>query len=209
MASDPQSWTELVSRVADWLDRDDLSATQIPEAIAFAERRFNRVLRVPDMEEVSEAVLSGTTITLPQDFLQARAVHLDTDPRTTLEQLSHADLRNTYSAQATGRPAHYALQSGNEMVFGPAPDAEYAIVLNYYAKISALGDDTADNWLLLAHPDIYLLGALCELHDLMKDEARADRYEAKLKGRLAELNAQARGKAYGAAPLRIRPGVVV
>ena len=43
------NYTELKTAVANWLDRDDLT-DRIPEFIALAESRFNRLLRIRAME---------------------------------------------------------------------------------------------------------------------------------------------------------------
>ena len=204
MAEDVDSWTELKAELADWSNRSDLT-TQIPQFIASAERRFNRKLRVPEMEDVVSATTLAATITLPGNFLAVRALYLNTDPKVVLEPMSPGDLRNRYSAAATGQPQNYALQSGNELVFGPAPDSEYAIILNYWEKIPALGSTQATNWLLDAHPDLYRAASLVELYLFMKDESAAAIWEARTETLIEELNALARRKATGGAPVRIRP----
>lgn len=208
MTADPTNWTDLKASLANWINRDDLGATEIPEAIALAERRFNRALRVPEMEDVVSGSTVAGTITLPGDFLSARAVYLATDPKVTLEPMTLAELRTSFPAGVSGQPRNFAIQSGSEMVFGPAPDGIYEVILNYYQKIPALGETQPTNWLLTDHPDIYLAAALAELFDILRDE-RADRCELKLKGRIEELNAQGRRKAFSAAPLRIRSPLVV
>ena len=43
------TYVELQTAVANWLDRDDMSA-RIPEFIALTEARFNRILRIRAME---------------------------------------------------------------------------------------------------------------------------------------------------------------
>ena len=43
------TYAELQTAVANWLDRDDLTA-RIPEFITLAEARFNRLLRLRSME---------------------------------------------------------------------------------------------------------------------------------------------------------------
>lgn len=153
--AEPTTWTELKANIADWLERDDLTV-QIAEFIGYAERHFNRVLRVPEMEESSTASTSGAVVTLPSDFLAMRSLYIDgTDELTILDQISLERLRSMYRAEETGTPAYFALQSGNEMVLAPAPTSSLAYVLNYYQKIPQLGASQATNWLLTAHPDLY------------------------------------------------------
>ena len=208
MAEDPESWAELKAELADWANRTDLT-TQIPSFIATAERRFNRMLRTPEMEEVVAATTSAATITLPADFLAVRALYLDADPIVVLEPMTPGELRGRYAAATTGLPQNYALQSGNELLFGPAPDAEHAIVLNYWKKIPALGAAQPSNWLLDAHPDLYRAATLVELHLFLKDERAAAIWEERTRALVEELNALGRRKAAGGAPVRIRAPLTV
>ena len=59
MASDPTTWDELKATLANWLNRDDLSAAEIPEAIALAERRFQRTVFSPERE--TETTLAASS----------------------------------------------------------------------------------------------------------------------------------------------------
>lgn len=188
----PANRTALIASLANWLRRSDLSTTEIPEAIALAEQRFNRELRLPEMEEVVAATTAAATITLPGDFLMLRSAFLDTDPKVPLEQMTPADLRSFYTAAATGRPSHFALQSGDEIAFGPAPDGAHPIVINYYAKIPALTSGQPTNWLLTDHADLYIHAALVELYALLRDAERAAIHEARTRQIVDELHRQAR-----------------
>ena len=49
------TFAQLKTAAANWLDRSDLT-DRIPEFIALAEARFNRILRTRDMETVSTAI---------------------------------------------------------------------------------------------------------------------------------------------------------
>ena len=62
---------------------------------------------------------------------------------------------------AVGRPRFWSLV-GAELRYHPAPDREYTATLTYYVRIPALGDARPTNWLLVAHPDLYLFGSLKE-----------------------------------------------
>ena len=197
------TFTELKAALADWLDRTDLTS-QIVDFITLAEAEFNRTLLVPEREDAVTSSASSATITLPTDFYALRSIYIDSDPKVFLQQMSFAELRTTYSASATGKPQNFALQSGNELVLAPSPDATYSLILNYYKTIPALSGSVATNWLLTSHPDIYLFGSLAQAGDFLADDPRIPLWRGKLSQASAELMRQGHFKAYGGAPLRIR-----
>ena len=208
MPADPTTWTELKATLANWLNRDDLSATEIPEAIALAERRFQRTIFTPDRETEATLAAAAEAVTLPTDLWGIRAAFLDTEPKVVLEPMTLNQLRETYGSAATGRPQNYAVRGG-AMLLGPAPDTAYSVKLSYIQTIPALGAGQATNWLLTAHPDAYLFGALAELHLLLADEQRAALYAARFEEAAAEINRTGRRRSFGGAPQRIRPSQVV
>ena len=208
MPSDPTTWAELKTTLANWLVRDDLSAAEIPEAIALAERRFQRTIFSPEREIETTLVASAETVALPADLWGIRALHLDADPRVVIEPMTLAELRNTYAGAATGRPQNYAIR-GESLVLGPAPDAACSLKLTYIQAIPALGAGQATNWLLTDHPDVYLFGALHALHLLLADEERAALYDVKFRQAAEEVNRSAVRRTSGGAPIRIRPPQVV
>ena len=112
MPSDPVTWTALKATLANWLNRDDLSTTEIPEAIALAERRFQRTLFTPDREAEAVLAAAAEAVTLPADLWGIRAAHIDADPKIVLEPMSLNQLRETWRAAATGRPQNYAIRGG-------------------------------------------------------------------------------------------------
>ena len=179
MTSDPTSWSALKTSLANWLNRADFNTAEIPEAIALAERRFQRTLFTPDREAEATLTASAEAVSLPADFWGAKAAYVDGDPKSVLEQMTLAELRNAFPAAATGKPRNYAIR-GLSMILGPAPDSICSIKLTYLQTIPALGASQADNWLLTAHPDAYLHGALFELFSLTMDETRAAYHEGKL-----------------------------
>ena len=208
MASDPTSWTGLKASLANWLNRDDLNTIEIPEAIALAERRFQRTLIAPERETAIDLVLDTETVNLPGDLWGIKALHLDSDPRIVLEPMTLAELRRTYSATAGGRPRHYAI-SGETLVLGPPPDGAYPGRLTYVRTIPALGPDQESNWLLDDHPDLYLEGALAELHTLLRDGEGAALFEGKCRQSIDEINHASARRLQGGAPIRIRARGVV
>lgn len=203
----PTTYSELCDNIATWMVRDDLDDI-IPEFIQAAESRFNRALRLPEMEDSVTTSFSAATITLPTDFLEMRTAYLDASPIVPLEQMGLAQLRAFNANNTAAKPYYFALQSGNEMVFGPEPGGEYDIILNYYTKIPTLSDDEPTNWLLTAHPDLYRAAALAEGFAFTVDQERGQIWETRTQIKIAELQAEGRKKAFGATPLRARAAIV-
>ena len=204
MTSDPTSWADLKAALANWLNRDDLGTTEIPQAIALAERRFQRTLFSPERDVETILAAAAEAVARPADLWAIRSVTIDADPRSVIEPVTLNVLRGRWPAAATGRPRHYAIR-GETLVLGPAPDAEYDIALAYVRTIPALGEAQPTNWLIEDHPDLYLYGALHELHLLLADEARAAVYDGKFRQAAAEVNDSGVRRSQGGAPIRIRP----
>ena len=198
--AEPTNWAELKTNLADWLDRTDLTV-QIPEFIGYAERRFNRVLRVPEMEESVSSATSGSTITLPADFLQIRSVYIDRSPKNFLKQVSMAELHEMFPTTDTDVPTHYALQSGNEMLVRPLPSGSFTYVTNYWQKIPALGASQATNWLLTAHPDLYVAQSMVEAMIFLRDAEGLAFWEQRAAAKIDELIKQGQKKAWASAPI--------
>jgi hypothetical protein len=118
---------------------------------------MNRELRVRPMLSRSTATISDEYSAVPTDFLGVRSFALDS---ADLAFVDVADIDDAATdTTAAGKPTRYSVV-GAEFRFFPAPDADYASVLTYWAKIPALSDDNPTNWLLTAHPDAYLYGAI-------------------------------------------------
>jgi hypothetical protein len=208
MTNDPAAYAALVTSLANWIDRDDLSTTEIPEAIALFERKAQRLIFTPDRETTADLSTTAEEITLPTDLWQIKSAYLTTDPKTFLEQMTLGELRNSYSASATGTPQNYALR-GTKMILGPAPDSTYTLKLAYVQTIPALSASATTNWLLTAHPDLYIMGALAELNKLMRDDQGAVMFAIERDARIQEVNQSGVRRSYGQSPRRIRSPVIV
>jgi hypothetical protein len=205
MAGDPQTFEELKLAIEGWLARDD-QAERIPEYIALAERRFNRN-GFSTEREGSSTLTAAASVALPSDFWGVKALWLDTDPKVVLDPMTLVELRQHYSSAATGQPGNYAI-SGANIVLGPAPDSAYSMPLAYWKTSPALGAAVADNWLLLAHPDLYLAASLVEGFLWARDESRAQIWDQRTQAKIDEVNGAGQRKQHGRPP-RIRSSVVV
>jgi len=194
------SWYGLRGAIAAWLDRDDLT-DRIPDFIRLAEARFRRdIIRT---EQETTIALPGA---LPVDCDSVRAVYLSDTPTAALEQVSPAELRSRYSGPATGRPQVYALIA-DQIIIGPVSDASYTAFLTYARKIPALSSTVSTNWLLAAHPDLYLYGSLLHAEFYGWNDERLPLIKSAVDESIAEINDAGNRRRYGGGPIVARPPV--
>jgi hypothetical protein len=183
----------LQSAVADWAARADLSP-RMADYITMAESRFNRELRVRQMETEATVTMTEGTGTLPTDFLAMKRVTYQGDPVRELYYQTPAYLQDAYPDTTASDPVVYTLEGLSIKV---RPITSTSVKLLYWQKIPALADDATTNWLLTAHPDLYLAATLAEVAQWEPDIPDAARYEARtveLIERVSRLSAQAPGQ---------------
>lgn len=194
------TYAELQQEVLDWLIREDAeTVAMVPRFIVNAERRFNRVLRVPEMETVT-TIASAASVSLPADFLEARSITIGGPPASSLEPMSAANLAQRYPTASGGIPRNYAV-SGGTLSMRPLPGTGSTLSLVYYAKIPPLTDDNPTNWLLLAHPDLYLAAAVAEGFTYTRDVDARDDWLARMNAAIGEIQMAGRKKSAGGGPL--------
>lgn len=198
------TYTELKSAVADWLLRDDLTAV-LPSFISLAEAGLNRQARHWRMEKRSTATLDSQYSALPEDFLQPIRLSLTSGTTFELELASQADIvdMRSLAANNTGRPRYYALTAGEIEVF-PTPGDNYTLELAYVARVPALSDSNADNWLLTYYPDAYLYGTLLQAAPYLKDDERVGLWKSMYDGAVAGIIADGERAKFGGSGLRVK-----
>lgn len=200
------TYTELQDAIANWLD-DSTLTERIPEFIELAEAEFQRILRVPEMEEAGTLTcVAGTqTVALPTGFRDTSAVWLSSSYNTLLNRMPLGVLQSTYADQVSGRPAAYAI-ADEKLWLGPIPDSDYTISLIYRVGVPALSDSNTSNWLLDAHPDIYLYASLLQAEMYGWNDARLQLINAKMNQVINQINAEGVRKVQGGV-MRMTHGV--
>ena len=196
------TYTELKTAVANWLARSDLT-TLIPDFITLTESELQRTIRDRRMVTTTDLTTSASTATvaLPADFLEARTLILQTTPYVTLKYKSPGQLNRDFSSVSdTGKPSCYTI-IGSNLKLGKVPDAAYTVELEYYQKIPVLSGSNADNWLLLAYPDIYLFGALQHAGFYTKNDRLVTVANAGLQRGLGSLAEESNRAMWGGGPL--------
>lgn len=191
------TYTELQAAVASWLHRDDLTSL-IPDFIRLAEARFNRSLRVRAMlETMASTELGDGAASLPTGFRAFKELRWDGSPSRTLEPRPLEWVRNQPDSSAS--PIYFAVTS-SDVVCWPQSGS---IKGTYYKEIPALADN-ATNWLLTAHPDVYLFGALVESVLYTQDDSRVPLWAEKTAALLAQIQSEDDANAINGGPLVVR-----
>ena len=205
------TYAELQTATANWLDRTDLTA-RIPEFIELSEANFNRVIRQPDMVTKDDSFsIASRYNTLPSDTLEIVRIVLDLTPVVVLEYLTPEEIsERRVSMSATGKPYYFTVIGGstNQLEVVPSPDSTYTSSIVYYTRIAALSDSATSNWLLAAHPDIYLFGTLVEAEPYLKNDERMPMWTSRLDKALMALRLQGERELHTGSSLRMRARVL-
>jgi len=197
------NYTELQTAVANWLDRDDLTA-RIPEFIALAEARFNRVLRLRSMEAkyTANTVASQRNLALPASYIQMRNFQVNTSPLTTLSYVTPEIYDRLWGGSTGGTPKFYTILA-NEVSFGPIPGSVMEVEMLFYKKFDNLSGSVATNWLITNAPDAYLYGVMMQAEPFIMNDERVALWGASLNKAIQELQEQDNKDRHSGSALRV------
>ena len=190
------TFTALKASIADFLNRDDLTAV-IPDFISLAEAQINRDVRHWKMEARSSGQQSSGDeyMQIPADWVETIRLHLTGTGTTVVNLVSRDSMADKRAGQedTAGTPIMYTHADGQFQLY-PTPSEDTDFELLYFQKIPSLISNS-DNWLLLEAPDVYLYGALLHSAPYLVEDQRiavwAQMYSAAVQ-RLNEVSEDAR-----------------
>lgn len=190
------TFANLKTAIANELNRSDLTS-YIPDFITLAEAEFKRDRRVRKLTRSTESIAADAHA-LPADFHSLESWYHDGANYYGPIRITNPDAIGTLKDRlgATGVPAYAAIVD-SVAVFAPAPDATYSTKMVYNASVAALTDAAPTNWLLTAHPDAYLYGALVASAPFLKDDERIAIWEGLKEKALNGIGQAAWDKQYG------------
>jgi hypothetical protein len=184
------TYAGLQSAIADFLDRQDLTAS-IPTFIALAEARISRDLNHWKQEKRVTAVFNEQFELIPSDFIEGMSLqHVDGGRIMTMAATEMHERRGGVN-YAAGKPTSVRLTAGQFEIY-PTPDKAYNVSLLYRGRIPALADDNTSTWLLLDAPDVLLYAALGQSAPYLKDDARLSVWAALYQSAVDALNAESK-----------------
>ena len=198
------TYATLQTAVANWLDRDDLT-DRIPEFIALAEARFNRILRIRMMETISTAITTDSgkkDYDLPTGYVQMKEFHLTTSPVTPLAYVTPEMMFRMWVGSNQAKPQVYTIITG-KVSLGPTPDSTYGTSMLYYKTIDALSLDNTTSTMLTQNPDVYLYGALLEAEPFLMNDQRVQLWATAFQQALADLQEQDNKDRHSGSEMRV------
>jgi hypothetical protein len=149
------------------------------------EKAINRVMRVRQMEAVTNLTTVAGVCDLPADYLLWRAVIWGTDPDNELDYVHPVYLGKTAPSK------RLFTVEGSQFKTNPIDDATDRYLFHYYQKIPSItgqaAGDSATNWLLTEHPDAYEYGCVFELAAIGRNADMAQGYKARRDEVIAEI----------------------
>ena len=199
------TFTALKASIADFLNRDDLTAV-IPDFITLAEAQINRDVRHWKMEARSSGQQDPADeyMQIPADWVETIRLHLTGTGTSVVNLISRdamADKRQG-DEDTTGTPMYYTHADGQFQLY-PTPNATTDFELLYYQKIPSLSSN-ADNWLLTEAPDVYLYGALLHSAPYLAEDERVAIWAQMYSASVARLNEASELARYSGSGLKLK-----
>jgi hypothetical protein len=199
------TYSNLQTAIGNWLDRGDLTS-YVTDFIALAEQAIYQTLRVPDMEAALNTTIAGGVITVPADMLELKSVYVDGSPTQPLQRVSADFIYHRYPTRSSeGQPAYIA-REGPNYIFGPYPDAAYAIKGIYYARPAALSSGNPSNFLTTTYPSLLLYGSLVEARAFLHDDPRIALWDQLFRQALLDANRSGRAEIMKGSTLTVTTG---
>lgn len=152
------TYAQLKTAIANALDRSDLT-NEIIDAVALFEAKINRKLAVRQQVTTATITMSSGSGSLPSDYLAWKRVTWQGSVKRDLVYATPSFLKTYNPTESSSDPYYFTIEGGNILV---APISNTDLQMLYAQKVPALSDAATTNWLLTAHPDVYLYGSLVE-----------------------------------------------
>jgi len=202
------TYAELRTKVADYLDRTDISASVIGSFIQIAQRKLERNNDWRCMQIEASLSSADAYLDLPSNFKDAISLRYISDSNHYfIERTSYRDAIERYRniTTAASAPAIYAVNyATDEMLVRPTPDVSYAYRLVYYGYTDTLINDADTNWWTTDAWEALIYGALLESVVYLGQDVRAIVWQTMYEKTIIELKTEQAQERQSDAPALIR-----
>lgn len=183
------TYAELQTAISDnttgWLYQNNTSA-RVTDFITLCEAEMNKRLSVSPirpMQKRASVTIDAEFVAAPTDMVKPDAFEITSlshewrmgyiEPEDMAQRRWAMDARREELLSLLGaKPPEFFTIVGSEFRFQPTPETSFTAELSYFSRIPALSISNTSNWMLAAHPDAYLYGALAVATTFTDDDRR-------------------------------------
>lgn len=193
-------YSELISLIASYLDREDLD-TEIKGFIASVESKLNRSFRLGRMTQRAYTVGNGVKewFAFPDDYLSCRTIEVNNVP---LEYLTPEQMSRRVGI-SINQAYYYTIQAQQFRVI-PIVGEDVELIITYYQKVPALSDTNITNWVLNEYFDLYYYGALAEAMLYIKNYEIYELWNQKFQSAADQMDSADRQDRWSGSPASVR-----
>jgi hypothetical protein len=184
-------FSDFKATIADWANRQDWSDTLVTSFVRMAESKFNQELRVAQMIEFAENIVTRRCAQLPDDWLAMDLVRVANDNGADGFLPARFKARDEFFNQRDSHTWMYYTIVGRQIFFGgtPNPVDGTPFTIAYYGEVPVL-TDAQTSWVYTKYPQLYLFAALMHagLH-AVGEEQQAGNFKQMAEDIIQKLNA--------------------
>lgn len=195
------SYNTLLTEVASWLARSDLTAA-IPGFVQNWEEEFYNDSENWGawMETALSVTITNSVAAVPADYLGLKIAYISGQASAPLKRITVDQLYQRYPRSVSGGQAAYIARNGANFEFGPIPSSG-TLAGTYYAKPALLRDDSDGiNYLITNEPHLCLYGSMAQAELFIKNDGRNLVWQPKYDSALAAYRKRQKGEDYSGAP---------
>lgn len=196
------SYSTLLTEVANWLSRSDLTS-DAPTFVQLWEEDFYRepMNWASWMETALSATITSNVAAVPSDYLGLKIAYISGQVSAPLKRISLDQLYQRYPRPnaVSGTPAYIA-RNGSNFEFGPIA-GNGTLLGTYYAKPTALRSDSdGSNFLITDCPDLCLYGSLLAATPFLQNDKRIPTWQGMYGQALSSYRARFKEEDYSGSP---------
>lgn len=214
------NYGDLQGAIGDWLYRKTDSALTLraPDLIQLFESDFvvDPEMRTLEMQETDTALISSSSVSLPDSFIEMTALKVIGEPLGIADQpldyvtparASVLD-SNSQHGNGPGIAKYYTVRSGRIFIIPQRFAPTGASLEMDYTSFTPLAQAQGGvNWLLSKYPNLYLYGSLMQAAAYVDDKETVAFWKSGRDEVMSKLASSARKRKLGASPLVMTPSM--
>jgi hypothetical protein len=169
-------FADFTAQIAEWTNRQDWTPALVTSFVRMAESKLNQELRVAQMIQMDDGIITARCAQLPDDWLAMDLVRVANENGADGFLTARYKARDEFFNQRDTHTWMYYTLVGTTMFFGGTPDpvdgTEYKLA--YYGEVPVFSD-AQPSWVYTKYPNLYLSAALMHayLHAVGEEQQAA------------------------------------